>query len=124
MAGNLLLPGDIVSMAAGCADRLVKAGDGDAALLYLYLCGGGRVFRRGGPEGPGWSADRLKAAGVLARLGLWDGRAESPSRHAAGAPGSPGLHRATLPRLENGGSFPHLVEEVQRQLGKLLSTAD
>ncbi len=37
MAGNLLLPGDIVSMAAGCADRLVKAGDGDAALLYF--CG-------------------------------------------------------------------------------------
>ena len=44
MAGNLLLPGNIVSMAAGCADRLVKAGDGDAALLYLYLLRRGGVF--------------------------------------------------------------------------------
>lgn len=50
MAGNLLLPGDIVSMAAGCADRLVKAGDGDAALLYLYLLRRGACFP---PRGPG-----------------------------------------------------------------------
>ena len=95
MAGNLLLPGDIVSMAAGCADRLVKAGDGDAALLYLYLLRRGGVFSaEGARKALGWSADRLKAAGEsLARLGLWDGRAEeSPPRRR-----SPRVPRTTPP---------------------------
>ena len=128
MAGNLLLPGNIVSMAAGCADRLVKAGDGDAALLYLYLLRRGGVFSaEGARKALGWSADRLKAAGEsLARLGLWDGRAEESLPATPPEPqGPPDYTAADIAKeLENGGSFPHLVEEVQRQLGKLLSTAD
>ena len=39
---ELLLPGDILSMTARAADRLMGAGNGDAALLYLWL------LRRGG----------------------------------------------------------------------------
>ena len=114
MAGNLLLPGNIVSMAAGCADRLVKAGDGDAALLYLYLLRRGGVFSaEGARKALGWSADRLKAAGEsLARLGLWDGRAEESLPATPPEPqGPPDYTAADIAKeLENGGSFPHLVE--------------
>ena len=34
---ELLLPGEIVSMTARAANRLVAGGNGDAALLYLHL---------------------------------------------------------------------------------------
>ncbi len=128
MAGPLLLPGDIVSMTAAAADRLLKAGEGDAALLYLYLLRRGGVFS---PEGArkalGWSADRLKtAAETLARLGLWDGKAEETLPATPPEPqGPPDYTAADIAKeLEGKGTFPHLVEEVQRQLGKLLSTAD
>ena len=84
---ELLLPGDILSMTARAADRLMGAGNGDAALLYLWL------LRRGGrlePEGP------------------------------------PEYTAADITReLEDGASsFPGLVNEVQRRLGKILSTSD
>ena len=38
---ELLLPGEIVSMTARAANRLVAGGNGDAALLYLHLLGRG-----------------------------------------------------------------------------------
>ena len=39
----LLMPSEILSMSAQAARRLVEAGEGDGALLYLALlsCGGG-----------------------------------------------------------------------------------
>ena len=37
MASETYLPGNILSMAGAAADRLLSAGSGDAALLYLYL---------------------------------------------------------------------------------------
>ena len=45
----LLLPNEILSMSAQAARRLVEAGDGDAALLYLAL------LERGGEAGAGES---------------------------------------------------------------------
>ena len=46
MAQELLLPGEIVSMTGPAADRLLRAGNGDAALLYLWLLGGGYLLSR------------------------------------------------------------------------------
>ena len=37
MAGKLLYPGSILSLSADTADRLMASGNGDAALLYLFL---------------------------------------------------------------------------------------
>ena len=34
---NTLLPGEVLAMTGQAADRLLKLGDGDAALLYLHL---------------------------------------------------------------------------------------
>ena len=44
MAGKLLYAGNILSLPAEAADRLLGAGNGDAALLYLYLLRRGGVF--------------------------------------------------------------------------------
>ena len=64
----LLLPNEILSMPAQSARRLVEAGDGDAALLYLAL-----LDRGTGPDGARarlrWPQERLdRAWGRLAAL--------------------------------------------------------
>lgn len=51
-----LLPGSIIAMTDQAADRLLRADNGDAALLYLQL------LRRGTVKGLSWSAQRLDAA--------------------------------------------------------------
>ena len=48
---ELLLPGDILSMTARAADRLMGAGNGDAALLYLWLRAGADGWSRRRPAG-------------------------------------------------------------------------
>lgn len=127
MALDLQLPGGVLSLTAGAADQLLQAGSGDAALLYLWL------LRHGGDASPDgarrclhWDGVRLDAAlEVLAGLGL----ARKSSPPAAGPPepaGPPEYAAADLAQeLENANSpFPGLVGEVQRRLGKILSTAD
>ena len=46
---ELLLPGRILAMDARAAERLVAAGSGDGALLYLWLLG---------PRGGSWTPPR------------------------------------------------------------------
>lgn len=128
MAGPLLLPGDIISMTAAAADRLLKGGDGDATLLYLSL------LRRGGSFDPqiarkqlNWSNDRLlQASQSLTKLGLWDGKVDASSGHTPPEPKGPPEYSIVdiTKELEGSGTFPHLVEELQQKLGKVLSTAD
>lgn len=128
MATGLRLPGGVLSMTAEAADRLVKAGNGDQALLYLHL------LRLGGGFAPdaarralGWTGDRVRAAfdGLVA-LGLADAGAEQPAAAAPPEPDSPPEYTAgdIARELEGGSSFPGLVGEVERRLGKVLSTAD
>ena len=128
MAGNALLPGAVVAMTAQAADRLIRSGGGDAALLYLHLlrCGGSYV-----PEGArkalGWADERVSTAfDALTSLGLVDGGAKAAPAQTPPEPDEPPAYTAAdiARELEGQGPFPHLVDEVQRRLGKLLSTAD
>ena len=118
----VLLPDGIISMTGDAADRLWKEGDGDAALLYLYL------LRQGELPAGRWPEERLlRARDTLARLGLI-------SRQAAEAPVSPPAPQQDDPpeytiddlkrELSSDDSFPHLVGEVERRLGRKLTTAD
>ena len=60
---ELLLPGDILSMTARAADRLMGAGNGDAALLYLWLLRrGGRLEPEAARRALKWDVPRLEAA--------------------------------------------------------------
>lgn len=65
MAKDLLLPGSILSLHRSAVEKLLKAGNGDAALLYLCLTAG---------QNSGalpWGPDRVEAAqNTLLRLGL------------------------------------------------------
>ena len=67
---ELLLPGNIISMDARAADRLTACGNGDAALLYLWL------LRHGGVLDPAQARKGLK----------WDGQRLEEASAALGVP--------------------------------------
>lgn len=126
MSDPTFLPGNILSLSAGAAERLIASGSGDAALLYLYLLkNGGRYDPTAAVKATKWDAPRLSAAiSLLSGLGL----AEVPSVTPVPAPvpEPPEYTASDINReLENQASpFPILVQEVQRRLGKVLSTSD
>lgn len=127
MADPVYLPGNILSMAAGAADRLLAAGSGDAALLYLYLLKtGGRFDPAGAAKALRWEPKRCSdALSLLVKLELANAPSEVPNPPPA--PAEPPEYSAEdiNRELENKASpFPLLVDEVQRRLGKVLSTAD
>ena len=122
---NVLIhtPNEAVTLTAQAAARLLDRGDGDAALLYLAL------LRRHGGTPPRalagdlrWDRSRLeKAEAVLRELNLIapeapppepaDERPEYRQEEVAGA-------------LERDGEFRRLTAEVERRLGKRLTTPD
>lgn len=129
MADNALLPGEILSMPGGAADRLMAAGNGDAALLYLHL------LRRAGTYDHAaaartlrWDDARLAAAyDALVALSLAVKRTAAPPPVPAEQSEEPPEYTAadiTRELEDTASSFPGLVNEVQRRLGKILSTAD
>lgn len=127
MPDPIFLPGNILSLSAGAAERLISAGSGDAALLYLYLLkSGGHYEPAPAARALKWDLSRTAAAlSLLTGMGL--AQAPSvPAAPAAPAPEPPEYTAGDINReLENQASpFPVLVREVQRRLGKVLSTRD
>lgn len=114
-----------VSLTARAVKALLDRGDGDAALLYLAL------LRRRGAVQPRSLAgelrwDRLRietAEGALRELGLIAPMAaELPPEPADERPA---YQRAEVAdRLEKSGEFRNLTSEVERKLGKQLTTPD
>ena len=124
MAGCLIETGDEgVTLSGGAVKRLLERGDGDAALLYLAL------LRRRGAVPPRslagelrWDRDRIEAAeAVLRRLGLVSA-AEPPPEPAEE---KPDYQRSDVAeRLERSAEFRALTDQVERKLGKRLTTPD
>lgn len=127
MANEAYLPGGILSMASAAADRLLRAGSGDASLLYLYLLKtGGAYSSPAAARALGWEPKRCDdALSLLRSLGLSDAEAV-PEAVPTPVPEPPEYTAEDINReLENKTSpFPALVTEVQKRLGKVLSTAD
>ena len=125
---ELLLPGRILAMDARAAERLVAAGSGDGALLYLWLLGrGGKLDPAQARKALNWDEGRLEsAAAALRDMGLSDGRTEAEPAPPPAPEGPPEYTAADITReLEQAGSpVPGRVGEVLRRLGKVLSTAD
>ena len=104
-------PGQVLAIAAQAADRLLKLDSGDAALLYLQL------LRHGSAEGLKWTEARLQAAlDQLRAQGLAPAPEAPPPEYAT--------EDITQALAEERSTFPALVGEVERRLGKRLSTAD
>ena len=124
MASVLVFPEDgSVTLSAPAVRLLLEKGDGDAALLYLAL------LRRHGTVQPRslagelrWDRSRIEAAEAALRdMGLL-APAETPP---APADERPVYQRADVAeRLERSGEFRNLTAEVERKLGKKLTTPD
>lgn len=118
-----LLPNSILSLSGQAADRLLALGDGDAALVYLY------ILRHNRTPDFKWEPTRLQ--GALDKLVT--GKLISPDRaHSVPAPAQP---EPELPvpeystldintALAGQSTFSGLADEVERRLGKKLSTPD
>ncbi len=122
MAKDLLYPGTILGLHRKAVDKLLSAGSGDAALLYLAFLAGrdGRSL--------GWDMDRLeKAHSLLLELDLAD-----PHKPPASPPdkkledSSPPVYTTqdVKDTLERDGTFSGLVPEVEKRLGRSLLTQD
>lgn len=124
------MPSGIVSPAAGTVGgalsvpedairKLLAAGSGDAALLYLYLESGRDPLQA--QSSLQLTAHRLDSAlALLRQLGL------APEKPRYLEPGErPVYTEADITREMNAGkSFPNLVGEVQRRFGRVLSTEE
>lgn len=127
MANETYLPGSILSMPAAVADRLITAGNGDAALLYLHLLSTGGVYDQQAAKRLKWDAPRCDAAhALLVGMGLARPAQAPAAPVAPPAPEPPEYSAEDIRReLEDHASpFPALVQAVQGLLGKVLSTAD
>ena len=111
-----------VSISASVAKRLVEKGSGDAALLYIAL------LRRHGTVPPRslagelrWEKNRIEAAeAVLRELGLL-----TPVDLPEPADEKPEYQRDDiLEKLDSSEDFRMLTTQVERKLGKKLTTAD
>ena len=126
MSGYILRDSEpSIVLTADQVDRLVKNGDGDAALLYLLLMRADRgVTEQELQSRLRWSQLRLNAAeGALQRLGLIQRPAETPS--PAPAEERPVYSAQDLAQLlEDDRSFRMLIPQVEEKLGRRLKTAD
>ncbi len=121
MAKDLLCP-EVSSLSTGPLEELLKAGNGDAALLYLCLTAG---------QNSGalpWGPDRVEAAqNTLLRLGLIssDTPGSAPPAGKAGGRRPPDYTTQDIAQaFQNDGGFKALVPAVEQMLGKVLSPAD
>ena len=125
MADLNFLPGSILSLPAGAAERLIASGSGDAALLYLYLLkSGGQYDPTAAAKALGWDPQRTaRAISLLAGMGLAEA---APSAPVPLQPEPPEYTAADINEelKDKESPFPLLVREVQRRLGKVLSTSD
>lgn len=119
----LLLPNQILSLSAETADRLLKNGSGDAALLYLGLLRYGDI--QPARTALGWTDQR--AAGAfqeLVKLSLAEGSVRSVA--APEDDGKlPSYQRADVVNaLQSDEDFRALHEAMMSALGRPLSDAD
>ncbi|MGE4483858.1 MAG: DnaD domain protein [Oscillospiraceae bacterium] len=122
---------ETVAIQGEAAEKLISCGNGCAALLYIYILKNRGAFsEEEAAASLHWTpAAVVGAAQTLVSLGLVSG-----DEGAAGNKTALKIQpRDELPEytaddisrvMKNGGSFPGLVSEVQRRLGKVLSSDD
>ncbi|WP_455580936.1 DnaD domain protein [Dysosmobacter sp.] len=114
-----------LTVTAAAARKLLERGDGDAALLYLALLRHhGTVMPRSLAGELRWDRPRIEEAEqVLGQLGLIAAPAETVPPEPADERPSYGRDDVA-DRLERSGEFRTLTAEVERRLGKKLTTPD
>jgi len=112
-----------LSVPVSDADKLIKAADGDAALLYIHILrGGGQLSTDMAAKELGMSGDRISAAvESLRSMGLLE-KSERKLQPAAELP----EYRAEdlTSRTISGDGFQAVVSETQRIFGRMLSSSE
>lgn len=109
-----------ITITEQAARRLLAAGNGDAALVYLYLAAGGA--QETAMQQLHLDERRFEfAAATLRQLGLWP---EEEKKHLL-PDAAPVYTEADLQReYASGEEFSSMVGETQRRLGRILSTEE
>ncbi len=122
---NFKLTGPVCSLSAAAADKLIALGDGQAALVYIYLLrAGDSAAAAPGQRALSMSAADFAAAGERLRsAGLVDA---APMGRVFPAQNEPPEYTAEdiVRRGQSDAGFSALVKEAQSALGRVLSTAD
>jgi len=136
---KITLPGsETVTLTGHTIDKLIRAGDGDAALLYLYILKtkGQSTSSEAAialDKSKGWVAS---AMAMLSRIGLIeldnkaDANAQTKAESSVPATGYPLKEPRKFTEDEvkgeiiSGSEFSVVVDETQRRLGKILSPDD
>jgi DnaD/phage-associated family protein len=126
----VLPPADAVTISGAAADVLIRSGDGAAALVYLHIA------RCGGEISPGRAAKTLNlpekdvAAAIerLFSLGLIKRASGEGAPAIKTAPVKDELPEYSIEEVRHeitsGSVFAALVKEVQKDLGKILTSDD
>lgn len=129
MVAHIGLNPDTLSMSAAVADKLIARGQGDAALLYLFLLRHGGDYRRQEAAGAlGWNVAKLSAAlSHLEELGLV--RGDGPEAEIPPVPDPEDAPEYSTRDINeelsaDGSPFSDLVGEVERLLGRKCSVTD
>ncbi len=109
-----------ITIDAQAARRLIAAGSGDAALVYLHLASGGA---------PDTAMQQLRlderrfefASATLRQLGLWP---EEEKKHLQPAEAPVYTEEDLAREYASGEEFSDMVGETQRRLGRMLSTEE
>ena len=130
------LPGpETVTLSRQNVDKLIRAGDGDAALLYLYILKAhgqtsDQITLSDASTALGKDAGTIATAmAILSRLGLinkcdiHESDSKSPVNSPVEEPRQYTAHDV-IRELESDSHFPIIAKEAQQKLGRILSPED
>ena len=115
----------VCALPAEDADKLISAGDGDCALLYIYLLRRGQQPDSELCRALGWQAGRLRAAAEKLRAcGLLSGGGAAPGRSGPEDALPEYSAEDVVRRSGEDPAFRGILAETERLLGRTLSGAD
>jgi DnaD/phage-associated family protein len=128
---KISLPGpEVVTIAGQTIDKLVRAGDGDAALLYLYILKTHEQKALSESEiaialdkSKGWVASAMAVLSRLRLINLDDITGTKTSNTPLSLPEEPRQYTEDEVKREilSGSDFSIVIDETQRRLGKILT---
>jgi len=133
---KITLPGsETVTLTGQTIDKLIRAGDGDAALLYLYILKthGQKTSTEAAialDKSKGWVASAMAVLSRLNLVHLDDSETKDNIGKADTEPPPPlseprkATEQEVTHALMSGSDFAIVVDETQRRLGKILSPDD
>lgn len=125
---HISMTGAPIALAGDTVDKLISRGNGDAALLYIYLLRtGGEYSSSAAQSALGWNAARVLSAFThLVELGLAEDNTPPARKNAPKPEHCPNYTTEDISSelSAEGSSFKALLEEVEHLLGRKCSLTD